>query len=149
VLLNRDATSFQRVPAQVQYPLRALQLGDLGRGDTQWFVQTPEDSFKHPLRHRILLDVFSSSGLPLRVYSFSCAVVRLRRMMFQKYARAEDSVKYKAATLHPSVETRGHSGRNFGKEMSSAMRFILQIRLFDSPLEYFIHHLGRCLVGMW
>src|SRR5215472_6145004 len=59
-------------------------------GTLQWFVQTPENSFKHTLRHRIPLDVFSSSILPVPVYPFSCAVVRLRRMMFQRRARMLD-----------------------------------------------------------
>ena len=54
----------------------------------QWFVQTPEYSFKNTLSHSILLDVFSL-GFRHPEYRagvqepFSYGVVRLRRMTFR------------------------------------------------------------------
>ncbi len=50
----------------------------------EWFVQTPEHSFKTTLGHSTLLVVFSLEALPHRVYSFSSGVVRLRRLTFLK-----------------------------------------------------------------
>ncbi len=53
----------------------------------QWFVQTPKYSFKDTF-FTVYRWSSSSGRVPLRVYPFSCAVVRLQRMMFQKCVRS-------------------------------------------------------------
>jgi hypothetical protein len=59
MFLTNCVASSQPVPGHVQYPLRALTRGSRRYGTMQWFVQTPEHSFKHTLRHSILVHVFS------------------------------------------------------------------------------------------
>jgi hypothetical protein len=59
----------------------------------EWFVQTPEYSFKDTLGHSTVLVVFSPGGYHPEYRAglqdpFSSGVVRLRRMTFQECVRA-------------------------------------------------------------
>jgi hypothetical protein len=58
-LLFLSAATSQAMSVLVQCLLRALTRQRRGFGNMEWFVQTPEYSFKNTLLHSILLVVFS------------------------------------------------------------------------------------------
>src|SRR6266700_4928992 len=65
-------------------------------GNMEWFVQTPEHSFKDTFSDRIPLVVFSpraclSEYMAWLQDPFSCGVVHLRCMMFQTWERFKKS----------------------------------------------------------
>src|SRR6266700_1108074 len=80
--------SIPGVPVLFQYLLRALTRVLSALGNKEWFAQAPEYSFTCTLSHRRLVVVFSLGGCHSQYSSFSCAVVRLRRMTFQNWTRA-------------------------------------------------------------
>ncbi len=73
------------MPVLFQYLLRALTRLFRALGSREWFVQAPEYRFKGTLFHSRLVVVFSFGGCHYEYSSFSCGVVRLRRMMFQTW----------------------------------------------------------------
>jgi len=88
-LLSIGVAISQAVSAVFQYLLRALTHPGAGEATCSGSSRHPSTVSK--ARFYTVYRWSSSSGiLPLRVYPFSCAVVRLRRMMFPKGWRANE-----------------------------------------------------------
>src|SRR5579872_2756619 len=76
--------------ADVQYPLRALTRRSPLRHSAVVRPDT-EEQFQTHVVTQYTVGRLLSGNLPLRVYSFSCAVVRLRRMMFHTDVTVDSS----------------------------------------------------------